>query len=109
MQLKLLIKSLTERDVVSMENKIVVLDDGKQYCILNETTFKDKKYCCGVEYFEDKEDLGDDYFAGFWNSDSRGSQVMIFKTEKDKYFTFDDQKDIIINPTKDDILKKENK
>lgn len=44
-----------------MDNKIVVLDDGKQYCILNETSFKDKKYCCAVEYYEDEEDLGDDY------------------------------------------------
>ena len=46
-----------------MEDKLVVLDNGKQYCILNETSFKDKKYCCAVEYFEEKEELGEDYIV----------------------------------------------
>ena len=65
-----------------MENKIVVLDDGKQYCILNETTFKDKKYCCGVEYFEDKEDLGDDYFI--FEEGLSGTSLVLIEVEDEE-------------------------
>jgi hypothetical protein len=58
-----------------MENKIVVLDNGKQYCILNETSFKDNRYCCAVEYFEDKEELGEDYVV--FEEDMNGSSLVL--------------------------------
>lgn len=124
--------SLTVKDILSLEYKDIIhyLDTGEHtsgeynYIIAGNTIENksilenevvwighDNVSAMAIPEFEApiELDLGDDYFAGFWNSDSRGSQVMIFKTEKDKYFTFDDQKDIIINLTKDDILKKENK
>ena len=82
MQLKLLELNIVERDVASMENKIVVLDDSSQYCILNETTFKDKKYCCGVEYYEDKEDLGDDYII--FEEDLSGSSLVLIRVDNEE-------------------------
>lgn len=49
--------------------------------------------------------INGNYYAGFWSSDSRGSQLMIFQMEEGKYFTFDKQKEVLINPTDEDVLK----
>lgn len=48
-------------------------------------------------------EINNNYYAGFWKSDSRGSEVMVFKTNKNEYFTFDDKKDILLNPNDSDI------
>lgn len=59
-----------------MTDKIVVLDDSRQYCILNELIYGGKRYCCGVEYFEDKEELSDDYVV-FEEDLSGGSLALV--------------------------------
>ena len=46
-----------------MLDKIVTLDNGKEYCIISETTYNNQRYCVAVEYFADKEDVGDKYFV----------------------------------------------
>ena len=44
-----------------MVDKIITLDSGKEYCILNEINYDGKRYCLGVEYFENTEDVGEEY------------------------------------------------
>ena len=52
-----------------VEDKIVRLEDGREYCVLNEITYNGKRYCCALEYFSDKEDVGEDYFVCEQNVD----------------------------------------
>ena len=46
-----------------MIDKIVTLEDGKEYCIIGETDYNGKNYCVGIEYFEAVDSISDEYYV----------------------------------------------
>ena len=61
-----------------MIDKIVTLEDGSEYCIVGETFYNDKKYCVGIKYFDDKQDVDGEYFVfeGNFNEDRVSLQLI---------------------------------
>ena len=46
-----------------MLNKIVTLEDDKEYCIISSTIYEGNKYYCGVEYFENTQEVSKKYYV----------------------------------------------
>lgn len=54
-------RKLGEED--NMLNRIITLEDGREYCLISEIFFEGVKYYCALEYFENIQDVGKQYFV----------------------------------------------
>lgn len=118
--------SLTVGDILSLANEeIMEMASNEQYTdvmqnfIITGSTLENKDVLEKEQIWIKEDDtsiigipdfvapieleINNNFYAGFWKSDSRGSEVMVFKTNKNEYFTFDDKKDILLNPNDSDI------
>lgn len=112
------ILSLTDDEIIKLSNNENCSTEKKDF-IITGTTLENKDILEKEKIWFKLDDntiqgvpdlvtpielkINNNYYAGFWKSDIRGSEVMIFKTDKNKYFTFDDKKDILLNPSEDEI------
>ena len=86
-----------------MVDKIVTLNDGSEYCITNETFYANKKYCVGVKYFEDKQDVENQYYVFEENFDGDRVSLQLVDDKELKDYIFlkisseNDEKSVIFN------------
>lgn len=71
-----------------MLNKIVSLDDGHQFCILHEIIYEGKKYCVALDYLEDSNDVGDEYFVFEENFDNNNVTLIPVDDDELKEYLF---------------------